>query len=1527
MKDPDYQDILQVLESKYGDVESCVQKAVIEIANMEAPSSLALKDMEPFCHKLVSAWNYILKKTEALCELDETSWIFTALVRPKIPKTLLRKWDGEKLKAKTKSTLPLKFPDLLERLLDALQVTRRTEMEGGKRPTTSSSTSHSQKPEKKHTSTSYGKPSAYALNVNATSNPKAGQSKQKTQSRTPKCPVCQEAHLLYQCQTFKAMSVSDRIDKVKSLKLCFNCFASHYVKDCNSRHCQRCGKKHHTLIHYDREPELPEEEQVQGLRQKTEFPKSVGLVKAITGPKEILMQSTLARIESRGAISVARILFDTGSGVSFISNKMARKLDLRGPKVEAEFSLAGGNQMRLKTERVKFHLSSAIPNWKGEEFEIEAYTVDQPSMDLNCVRVDLSKLQHLQGLQIADTYPRESAEIDVMLGLEDTTNILLPVRKTGPPGMPTATKSHFGWVLSGICPVEEPNQRHGKIGMVNTCHRVSLENETDFAARHWDLEHLGILPNEVKHQATELETDALQQHLDNTKLVDGHYVTGLIRHPDWKDKSLESNRTLAEKRLEGLERRLQRDPDLGKAYQEQIQELVDKGRAEKVEELEKQAQAIWYLPHHPVVRMDKSTTKVRVVFDGSAKGPEGVSLNDTLLSGPALQPDPLAILLRFRKHKVALVADIEKMFLQIGMQTGDQDLQRFLWRDMDTSKKPDVYRLKTVTFGLKSSPFSSIKTVVDHALTQTKEYPKATEEITENIFVDDVLSGEDNTTAAASLAVDMKTVLKSGGFPLRKFVSNKPEALAGLEESDLACGIVVVTEEQFTTKTLGIKYIPKEDVLMFSFCERMENVPCETRRTVLQQLHRIYDPMGLLAPFTLVAKRLFQQSWMDRTDWDEKLSDELHQNWVRWKEQVSDLDQIKVQRCIVPESFTQPRFTLHGFGDACVAAYGGVVYVRVEDLPTGRVHTAVLCSKTRVSPLGKKRSLPELELMAALITARLVNYVQREIKLEIEDVHCWTDSQVVLAWISKPAYTWQTFVANRVSEIQNLVPPRKWSHLPGKINPADLCSRGCSAESLVNSQLWWEGPDFLRKEEESWPKQRIDTAELELAEQKKKPKTFSALQVKEKTTDQTKSEQLKLVEKYESYHKFLRVMNRVRSLKYRVRTGDGQHVREENAILTLTDQREEELYWLRWAQEQAFSVEIHAVQNNLSIPANSRLKQLDPIWDEKLKLLRVGGRLHKALLPDELRNPIILPNHNRFVEMLIIHYHIIFGHTGVVQTLSNLRSKYWLVCGRQEVRRVLPCKKCRSARKLEQKMAPLPEERVNVSPPFTNIGVDYAGPLYVREVHVSGKHGAGSNKAYILIFTCMATRAVHLELTANLTTEEFLQNNVVCQMTARHFVALFNQALKDDNQAWKIQFVPAAHIQLLSDDHKDIVYFFNVEPFVEGSLGFEKVTDNSIYVNRKLTKELVDVSLAFMHFTWEKSEGRILVTDLQGWLPWDQKGTIIFTDPAINSETLKTVFVTGNRGKLGVDEFWREQHPTCNDICYSLGIKRPQFAS
>ena len=236
---------------------------------------------------------------------------------------------------------------------------------------------------------------------------------------------------------------------------------------------------------------------------------------------------------------------------------------------------------------------------------------------------------------------------------------------------------------------------------------------------------------------------------------------------------------------------------------------------------------------------------------------------------------------------------------------------------------------------------------------------------------------------------------------------------------------------------------------MFSFCDKMEDVGCETKRTVLKQLHRVYDPMGMVSPFTVIAKRIFQMSWMTGKGWDEQVPEDLEEKWLKWKSEVPILDEIKVERCLIPEDFSSPTYTLHGFGDASEAAYGAVVYLRVADSGSDRVHTALLCSKTRLAPIGKKRTIPELELMAALITAILIIYTEKELKLRIENKTCWTDSQVVLHWICQPTYNWQTFVANRVSEIQRLVQPSNWRYIPGKQNPADLCSRGISASALV----------------------------------------------------------------------------------------------------------------------------------------------------------------------------------------------------------------------------------------------------------------------------------------------------------------------------------------------------------------------------------------------------------------------------------------------------------------------------------------------
>ncbi len=1366
LKDPTYEDVISVLENKYGDSLARIEKAIVEISSIDPITSPSAKDLEPFYGKLLSNWNYLLKKTEGHCHLHENSWIFTALVRPKLPKVLVRKWDTEQLREEerrfhTKSTLPVPFEKLLDNLKEALQVARRTETQSKSKKDTSSASYHNKGPSK--TAKEPSKPSGYLLNVvKKDSNEKRGV---KSSNRSLSCIFCGGDHQSYRCETAKeTMTIDERCQRVKEGHACFNCLSqAHFIKDCKQRSCPICRKRHHSLLHWEREskekstkrekaPSPASSNSVSNQPQET-IKSSAGLVKAIQKPHPVLMQSATVKIESKVAVSKARVLFDSGSGVSFISKRKAREMQLKGKEVEAEFSLAGGGDLKMKTERVQFCLSTLLPEWRGEKFEIVAYVIDKPSAPLQEVDLNVSNLSYLQGLQLADTYPRKQPEeIDVMLGLEDTLNVMLPERITGPKGTPVAQKSHFGWILSGPCP-ESISKLEGK----STVNRVAfnIKEDIEMATKHWELEHLGILPNESNSKATELEQEAVTQHKEKTKLVDGRFESGLLKHPKWTETTLKENYVQAKRRLEGLERRLKKDPELCKTYNDQISELLEKGMAERVvNNTPKDERQIWYLPHHPVIRKDKTTTKVRIVFDGSMCGEEGVSINDTLLPGPPLQPDLQGVLLRFRRHRIAIIADIEKMFLQIKLNERDRDSQRFLWRAMDTTKEPEVYRLTTVTFGLTSSPFTSIQTVRDLVDLQRDEFPKAANEIEQNMFVDDVITGDDTVEDASKLTMDLKNLLKNGGFTLRKFISNRPEVLAELNDADRATTeTIVMGEETYSTKPLGVKYIPVEDVFTFSFCDKMDCLEKETKRTFLRQLHRIYDPMGLISPFTLKAKQLFQQAWMTGGEWDDQLPEDLVARWNVWKSEVAELDEIKIQRCLIPEEIQSPSYSLHAYGDACEASYGAAVYIRVTDKDTARVHTALLCAKTKLAPLGKRRSLPELELMAALITARLVRYVEREIKLPVKDIYCWTDSEVVLSWIRKPSYVWQTFVANRVSEIQNLVEPSMWRHIPGKMNPADLCSRGCSVSSLVSSKIWWEGPEFLRLDEREWPKVKpIGKEANDQAEVKTRVSTskfYAPANRVEELPEKTNDEKEKLVSRYENYNKFLRVMATCRSWILKFRNKDDEKRGESNPV-DLNYLKDEELIWLRWIQAKSFPEEIKAAKENHPVSDKSRLRNLDPVWDEQLGLLCVGGRLHRSLLPDERKHPIILPTHDKLVEMIILHYHTTHCHTGVTQTLSNIRSRFWILHGRQEIRRVLPCKSCRIASKMEQKMASLPVERVTEAPSFSRVGCDYAGPLFVK---VQGN----IEKAYILIFTCMVTRAIHLELTSDMTSGEFLQ--------------------------------------------------------------------------------------------------------------------------------------------------------------------------
>ena len=221
--------------------------------------------------------------------------------------------------------------------------------------------------------------------------------------------------------------------------------------------------------------------------------------------------------------------------------------------------------------------------------------------------------------------------------------------------------------------------------------------------------------------------------------------------------------------------------------------------------------------------------------------------------------------------------------------------------------------------------------------------------------------------------------------------------------------------------------------------------------------------------------------------WDEEIPMEVSLKWNQWIQELSELEHLHIPRCYTDLSLGQnPKVELHAFGDASEVAYASAIYLRVvrED---GRASTSLVMSKTRVAPV-RKITLPRLELMAAVITARLCTYVKGAIDCAISRIVCWTDNSSTLHWIRGAASQWKPFVANRVIEIQSLLDPSVWRYCPGPQNPADLPTRGVSASQLRESHLWWKGPSWLQESEKDWPKDLSSKPSSKIVDPERKSK-------------------------------------------------------------------------------------------------------------------------------------------------------------------------------------------------------------------------------------------------------------------------------------------------------------------------------------------------------------------------------------------------------------------------------------------------------
>ncbi|XP_065188299.1 uncharacterized protein LOC135819075 [Sycon ciliatum] len=668
-----------------------------------------------------------------------------------------------------------------------------------------------------------------------------------------------------------------------------------------------------------------------------------------------------------------------------------------------------------------------------------------------------ARYTHLQDIKFPK--PADPRVVDILIGLDHAEFHTALEEVQGEQREPIARRTALGRTCVGI--VDKSARatlfcHHSDVFVAETSHD-SLEG---LVRQMWEMDS----PREAMQSTEDCEI-ICSARATLSGVGTGRYTAGL----SWKRKPAMRNSSydMALKRLRSTERRLRKEPDVAKEYQRVLQRHLECGYVSEVENIDGRPEG-WILPHHPITRPDATTTKVRVVFDASATAGE-LCLNDCLHAGPKLQRSLQQILLRFRRKAVALVADVAEMYLQIELRPEDKPYHRFLWRDLDTDKEPSVYQYNRVVFGVNASPFLAQFVSQEHARQHAVEYPMAAETILESTYMDDSMDSVEDEDQAVELYHQLSKLWKLAGMHARKWVSNSSKLLAVIPAEDRAKQVDLSSGTLPTTKTLGVLWRADDDAFTFK-CKPPPSAACVTKRQFLRNMATLFDPLGFVTPFIMSARVLFQDVWIAGTDWDEHLAEDVQLRAQQWYSGLAALEAVEVPQCLVLQKAEAVTSTeLHVFGDASQVAYGAVAYLRVT-YQCGEVSSRLVWSKGKVAPLGSV-SIPRLELSAGAMACRLGMSIAKVLSIPREKVVLWTDSMNVLCWVRNRSRLFKPYVANRVSEIQQQTEPSQWRYVPTAVNPADLISRGTSAESLVSSVLWWDGPEFLSKSSEEWPSQ------------------------------------------------------------------------------------------------------------------------------------------------------------------------------------------------------------------------------------------------------------------------------------------------------------------------------------------------------------------------------------------------------------------------------------------------------------------------
>lgn len=888
--------------------------------------------------------------------------------------------------------------------------------------------------------------------------------------------------------------------------------------------------------------------------------------------------------------------------------------------------------------------------------------------------------------------------------------------------------------------------------------------------RIWDFERQKTeqyLRNSIdKGQRTEAEIKAEKQYYKNlTVNSEGVHTVGLI----WKDHTRpKDNKRQALKDFRISKARMQQNG--GEQWEElskNVEEWLEKGYCKKLP-LDDRTRG-FMIPTFVVVRLDKNTTKYRLIINGAYEY-AGKCINDYLLKGESLMNHIHDVLIRFRTGKYVLTGDVSQMFLRIKVSEEDQPFLRFFWEDREG--KTCIIQATSHLFGLSSSPYVAMKVVRDLALKNMEQLKHGARAIKTDTMVDDLLTTSDKRKGLRKIYDEVNQIFSQGNMQITKFATNDPKLRQMIPEEHWAKRVILddLEEEMVqqlsgstpSLKCLGLLYHPESDTIQFLPHPFPSNIEW-TKRAVHSFAAKTFDPLGLLAPTLLTPRLIAQALWKRGTteeslDWDDLVPDTVVKQLQKWSKDFQKIHQKTIPRCVKPANgWTDTRLVV--FCDSSTSAQSACGYLLVK---TEQGHIPNLwCCKQKLSSINKPESIPRQELIAAVIGTQLAVQICSNIGLDIKKVTFFTDSTTVLWWL-RTTRALSVFVTNRLCTIKERTDISQWHHIATDLNSADAPTRSMSASDLINCSLWWEGPPFLKTPMEHWPLNTVlpqidqdpEIIKQIKLEEKERIHNWTLLSAGFDAQGRDKFIFNIVTSVLPEHKKGQNIFVGLRVLTYAVKFSKilVAAVRKQKYDSEFDVHKDLLNAVLRHAQNRTMQEEYKIIQRDKTLPLN--LAQLSA-YIAPDGLIRCQSRLTNHTRRDNFGTPAIFTKKDPFSSYFAKGVHDeVLNHTGGLNTMLSTVGEYiYIIGGRKLMIKIhARCAHCQKRKVLSEQLRAMPylhETRLPTKEKraFSEIGVDLFGPYRIAAEGASDEEGKPVGvKRWILVLSCNWTRAVNLEV-------------------------------------------------------------------------------------------------------------------------------------------------------------------------------------